>query len=193
MPQLTRRALTGAALTSSLASASCLGSATRAASPAPVTKSSQQTTTPFSEGGCSLLLSGAWKRLPTTKESGGYWQVEPADGSQMVSVLPMAIRKPGNAGEWREDLAAVVNLRRDADHETFGPDARFSEPEYHAHPSSPSATYSVYDPKERALQATLVKMTRSRYCLALLSEEGTEEEAFGVRARALLDALRVEP
>jgi hypothetical protein len=131
--------------------------------------------------------------LPAVKEANGFWQAEPEDGSQTISVLSMPIRKPSPADEWREDLAAVINLRRDADHEAFGPGARFSEPEYRTQQSSPSALYTVYDPAERALQATLVKMVGSRFCLALLNDDGTDEAAFSVRAKALVDALRVEP
>ena len=176
-----------------LAATCCVGSSAREpASAAPVSKS-LPATTQFSEGGCSVELPGAWKRLPADKESDGYWQVEPEDGSQTVSVLPLPIRKPGPAAEWREDLAAVIDLRRDGDHETFSPAARFSEPEYHAHQSSPSALYTVYDSEQGVLQATLVKKATSRFCLALLSEQGADEAAFSVRAKAILDALRVDP
>jgi hypothetical protein len=181
------------ALTFGLATASCVGSsAPEPASAVPVSKSLPATTR-FSDGGCSVALPGAWKRLPAGEESSGFWQVEPEKGGPTVSVLPLPIRKPGPAGEWREDLAAVINLRRDADHETFGRAARFSEPEYRAHGSSPSALYTIYDPEQGVLQATLLRKVTSRFCLAVLNEQGTDEEAFSVRAKAILDALRVEP
>lgn len=105
----------------------------------------------------------------------------------------MPIRKPSPADEWREDLAAVINLRRDSEHESFGKDAHFSEPEYRADPSSPSALYTVYDPEQRLLQATLVRMVKSRFCVGLLNELGTDEAAFSIRAKAILEALRVSP
>jgi hypothetical protein len=166
-------------ITSACGSPAAREPTSRVASPS---KSSEKATH-LSHGGCSIELPGAWRSLPAAASS-AFEQAEREDGAQSVSILGAAIPKPGPADEWREDLSAIVDLRREREHEAFGPDARFSSPEYRPHPSTPSAFYTVYDPEQRALQATLIKMVTSRFCIALSSEEGAEEAELSARAKA---------
>lgn len=184
--------LLGVGLALGWAAIACGSSVAREPMSAMTPPKSSEEMTHLSHDGCSIELPGTWRRLPAVASS-SFQQAERADGGQTVSILAMPIPKPGPAEEWREDLSAVVELRRGGEREAFGPDARFSSPEYHAHRSSPSAFYTVYDPKPRALQATLVKMVTSRFCVALLNEEGGEEAELSGRAKALLDRLQVQP
>src|SRR6478735_11333719 len=86
-------------------------------------------TSKLEQGGCSIELEGSWNVLGESAQGDGSWSAARTDGDETLTVLPMPWKAPKLESEWREDLGAVMELRRNAEADRDGT-ANISEAEY---------------------------------------------------------------
>jgi hypothetical protein len=157
--------------------------------PAPAAATTQGTR--LSSNGCSVRMPGAWSAVK--EEPDGGWGAQSADGHEALSVLRIDWHPKTSWSEWREDLGAVLGIRRDADRNQHGPRTTWTEPELFAHPTSPGAMYTLHDPDEPVRMATLARATQTRICVFFLSSDAADEGAFIAHARAVMAGTEAGP
>ncbi|WP_437575362.1 hypothetical protein [Sorangium sp. So ce887] len=182
----------------------CLVVTTMACHPAPlspreappvtvdIASAKEPAATRLSAMGCSVQLPGSWKRVDGNASTNESWSAEAVNGTEALSVLPMAwhVREP--QAELRMGLDDILNLRREADVEQRGPRAVLSQPELLDDPNSPAKLYITFDPEARVVFATMVRATPSLACVLFLTREATSSDGFLQYAKSVLRTVVVE-
>lgn len=141
--------------------------------------------TKLEQGGCSVMVAGKWTMLAASPGADGSWSAERTDGDEGVTVLPTPWKAPKLESEWREDLAALMDLRRE--NET-GDGISVSAAEYVGNGQDPGAFYTSVAAPDGQGTITIAKASPTLLCLFVFVEPITQHEKLAERARALLPA-----
>jgi hypothetical protein len=141
--------------------------------------------TKLEQGGCSVMVPGKWTMLAASGGADGSWSAERTDGDEGVTVLPTPWKAPKLESEWREDLAALMDLRRESE---TGDGISVSEAEYVGNGQDPGAFYTSVAAPDGQGAITIAKASPTLLCLFVFVEPMTEHAKLAQRARALLPA-----
>jgi hypothetical protein len=146
-------------------------------------------TSKLQQSGCSIELEGSWNLLGESAEGDGSWSAARVDGDETLTVLPMPWKAPKLEKEWREDLGAVMELRRNAEADRDGT-ANISEPEYVGDGQNPGAFYTTHSLAEGQGTVTIAKASPTLLCVFFLAGPATGPAVLAERARTALPKAR---
>lgn|SRR6478735_621552 len=146
-------------------------------------------TSKLEQGGCSIELEGSWNVLGESAQGDGSWSAARTDGDETLTVLPMPWKAPKLEQEWRDDLGAVMELRRNAEADRDGT-ASISEPEYVGDGRDPGAFYTSHSLAEGEGTITIAKASPTLLCVFFLAGPATVPAELTQGARAALPKAR---
>jgi len=146
--------------------------------------------TQLSGSGCSVTLPGKWKREAAAEGSADSWDAENSDKSATLSVLAMQWKPQTPAKEWRPDLEAVLNLRRDAERNESA-SVTFSPIEYIDDAKYPAALFTSLQPNSNERMATMVRASTKQLCVLFLIFDEPDQNVFSNHAKAVLQSVVV--
>jgi hypothetical protein len=141
--------------------------------------------TKLEQGGCSVMVPGKWTMLAASSGADGSWSAERTDGDEGVTVLPTPWKAPKLESEWREDLAALMDLRRESE---TGDGISVSEAEYVGNGQDPGAFYTSVAAPDGQGAIIIAKASPTLLCLFVFVEPMIEHAKLAEHARALLPA-----
>lgn len=183
------RTLTGLLVTCLLVG--CRGPAPQTASEKSEAPLPKQASTTLEHGGCSLELPGAWTiDEAATKDVDGavHFEAERSDGEEALIVFGAPWKVPKLEQEWREDLGAIIGLRRSVEEEQG---VSLSEPEYVGDGKNPGAFFTSISADGSEAWLTLVKATPSWSCSFFVNVPVAERAKLVSRARETLETAKV--
>ena len=134
------------------------------------------------QGGCSVLVPGKWTMLPSSGGQDGSWVAERSDGDEGLTAVPTPWKAPQLEAEWREDLAALLDLRREGE---TGDGISVSEAEYVGDGKDPGAFYTSVAAPDGQGAITLAKASPTLLCLFVFTLPVTEHAKLAEHAREL--------
>ena len=138
--------------------------------------------------GCSVELAGSWKLLAESGKNGS-WTAARVDGDETLTVLPMAWKAPKLETEWREDLASVIELRRNTDADQDGT-VDISEAEFVGDGRDPGAFYTSFSSADGQGAITIAKASPTLLCVFFVGGPSTGPAALADRAGQILPKTR---
>lgn len=132
-----------------------------------------------------MELAGSWTLLPQADAHASSWSAERSDGDEALTVIPMPWKAEKLEAEWRQDLRAVIDLRRDAQ---TSEGISVSEGEFVGDGSDPGAFYTSVWEGEAGSEgaATIVKASPSLLCVFVLVGAFRQHADAAARAREVL-------
>lgn len=152
---------------------------------------SKQASTSLDYGGCIIELPGSWTidDAATKDVDGGvYFEAERSDGQESLIVFGAAWQSPKLEQEWRDDLGAIIGLRRSVEEDKG---VSMSEAEYVGDGKKPGAFFTSISADRTEAWLTLVRATSTWFCSFFVTVPIAEHAALVSRAREVLEGARV--
>lgn len=147
-------------------------------------------------GGCTLplgqALQGDWQIVEGDGSGETTWELRGQGPVGRLILHPVVIDNKSPLEEWRLDVAALLNLRREQHQEESEVPLDLSEIEYLPPPAYPGAFYSERYADTGDGVITVNRMSRTLECIVFLGEVKGDHQEMAELARPLLRALELD-
>ena len=147
-------------------------------------------------GGCALLLgeplAGDWQIVEGDGSEETTWELRGEGPVRTLILHPVVIDNKSPLDEWRLDVGALLNMRREAHQQESEQPLDLSEIEYLPPPAYPGAFYSERYAESGDGTITINRMSRTLECVVFLGEVQGDHQAMAALAWPLLRSLELD-